>query len=539
VPVIAEPAVPIEPAIPTAAVPVPEVSARPEIPAPQVERERPAKPLIVEKPPIEDRPEPSPVPPTISIWRKPLVIGVAALGLTAVVWLAIRSLPSNKTTEPKEVVTSKPEPSKPSPDPLELQQRQALDSANKSIAANDLNGAQHILQAAPSNGPLAPEISRKLSEIDASLKDTHLRQLRQSEEKLWQRALNRMANDNFTEAQKDLRQVLALPSGGVHREDAQNYLDHILPQRIRQNSLTSQARQALQGSDFRAARQAAGQLKQSGADATDVVAEIDQLEQARLTQLEAQFTQLKQREDDPAIQQLKALQPKFQALAGDGGPQSSEASNYANAVPEAITEIQAGIQKRNQDAAFQRTVQRYQQAATANDKAGLTSLRSEFQTLAQGAGSHAGEAQRYRTEIDTKLAALAEPPPVAPAAPPKTDTPARVLVDNDAEVRTVVQRYAQAFEQRDADALKRIWPGMGSKYARYKQIFDLAASIHEQLNVESVAVSPDGTTAVVKSRVSQTYTPKDGKAKPQQFANEFVFNLRKTGLGAWVITDVQ
>jgi serine/threonine protein kinase len=537
VPVVAEPPAPIEPAFPTAAAPVLEVSARAEIPAPQFER--PAKPLLVEKPPIDHPPQPSPATTAIPILRKPLVLGIAALGLTAVVWLAIRPLSSNKTIEPKEVVNANPEPRKPSLDPLELQQRQALDSANKSIAANDFSGAQQILQAAPSNGPLTPEISRKLSEIDASMKDAHLRQLRQSEEKLWQRALNRMANDNFTEAQKDLRQVLALPSGGVHREDAQNYLDHVLPQRIRQNSLTSQARQALQGGDFRAARQAADQLKQSGADATAVVAEINQLEQARLTQLEAQFAQLKRRDDDPAIQQLKALQPKFQALVGDGGPQSGEASNYVNAVPEAITEMQAGIQKRSQDAAFQRTVQRYQQAASANDKAGLASLRSEFQSLAQGGGSHAGEAQRYRTEIDNKLAALAEPPPVAPAAPPKTDTPARVLVDNDAEVRTVVQRYAQAFEQRDADALKQVWPGMGSKYARYKQIFDLAASIHEQLNVESVAVSPDGTTAVVKSRVSQTYTPKEGKAKPQRFANEFVFNLRKTSQGTWVITDVQ
>ena len=28
----------------------------------------------------------------------------------------------------------------------------------------------------------------------------------------------------FTDAQKDLKQILALPAGGVHRDDAQKYL---------------------------------------------------------------------------------------------------------------------------------------------------------------------------------------------------------------------------------------------------------------------------------------------------------------------------
>ena len=552
IPVAAEPAVVVEPVVPLApeptavAEPFVSISADPvvELPkAPQVPSagvEVPAKPPVFKGPSAENLPPPTPAVAARPIWRNPFVLGVTALGLTVVVW-AVTHLPDTKTpAAPKQVVNTVPESSKPNIDPLELQQRNALDSANKSIAANDLTGAQRTLeQAAQSNGPLKPEILRKLSEIEASMNDVHLRQLRQTEEKLWQRAMGHTADENFAAAQKDLHQVLALPSGGVHRSEAQSYLDSVIPERIRQKNLTYQARQALEASDFRAARQAAAQLKQSGADSTAVVAEIDQQERAKLGQLEAQFGQLKQREDDAAVQQLKALQPKFQALAGDGGPQSGEASSYANSVPEAISEIQAGIQKKSQDAAFQRTVQRYQQAASANDKSGLASVRTEFQSVVQGGGSHASEAQRYRAEIDNKLAAMAEPPAVTPAAPPKADTPPKVLVDNDAEVRTVVQRYAQAFEQRDADALKQVWPGLGSRYARYKQIFDLASSIREQLTVESVVLSADGTTAVVRSKVSQTYTPKDGKAKPQQFSGEFVFHLAKTSQGSWAITDVQ
>ena len=69
--------------------------------------------------------------------------------------------------------------------------------------------------------------------------------------------MNRTSEGHFTEAQNDLRQLLALPAGGVHRDDAQSYLDKVIPQRIQQNGLRAQASQALKASDFQAARQAA------------------------------------------------------------------------------------------------------------------------------------------------------------------------------------------------------------------------------------------------------------------------------------------
>jgi hypothetical protein len=257
------------------------------------------------------------------------------------------------------------------------------------VAANDLDGARQALQqAAALNGPLTSEILKKQSEIEASMKDANLRQLRQTEEKLWQRAMNRTMDGHFAEAQNDLRQVLALPAGGVHRDDAQNYLSKVIPQRVQQNSLITQARHALNVSDFQSARQAANQLKQIGGDSALVVAEIDQQEQIELARLESQFNQLKQRSDDTAVQQLRTLGPKFQALAGDGGPQSGEAANYAGAIPGAITEIQASIQKKSVDAAFQRIVQKYQQAASLSDRNGLTAVRADFQSIIQGGGPH-------------------------------------------------------------------------------------------------------------------------------------------------------
>jgi hypothetical protein len=480
----------------------------------------------------------------VPVWRKPAVLGVAAVVLGAGIWWGVRSVQPNtaQVTAPSAPSSTKTNP--PAVDPRELQQRDALNAANQMIASNDLNKAlQTLQQAAAIDGPLTSDIQKKQSEIEASMKDANLRQLRQTEEKLWQRAMNRSAIGHFSEAQKDLQQVLALPQGGVHRDEAQNYIDRVIPQRIQQNNLLTQSRQALKTGDFQSARRAAVQLKQAGGDPTEVLTEIDRQELGKLNQLITQFNQLKQRDDDAAIQQLKALQPKFQALTGDGGPQSDEAVKYTSSVPGAVAEIQAGAQRKAADTAFQRVVQRYQQAATTSDKAGLASARNDFQGIIQGGGPHATEAQRYRSEVDSKLASLTEPavaPAVTPpAAPPKAEVAPRVVVDNDSQVRNVIQRYGQAFEHRDADALRQVWPGMGSKYSRYKQIFELASAIREQLSIESIEVNADGTKAMVKSTVFQSYTPKADKNKPQQFTREFVFNLEKTGRGEWVITDVQ
>jgi eukaryotic-like serine/threonine-protein kinase len=518
----------------------PPLSAQPpievhDVPAISAARSETGKGLPLAEEP-EDKIPASSVPGNVRIWRKPVVLGVMALGLVAAVWSGVHFMHPKVAQVPGPPINTKPEPATAKSDPLELQQREALDNANKLVAANDLNGARQTLQQASAlNGPLTSEILKKQSEIEASMKDVNLRQLRQTEEKLWQRAMNRTADGHFAEAQNDLRQVLALPAGGVHRDDAQNYLQRVIPQRVQQNGLMSQARQALKVSDFQSARQAASQLKQIGGASEAVVAEIDQQEQAKLAQLESQFNQLKQRDDDAAVQQLRALQPKFQALASDGGPQSGEASNYASAVPGAITEMQASIQKKSMDAAFQRTVQKYQQAASASDRNGLAAARTDLQSIIQGGGLHADEAQRLLADVNDKLAALNQPP-VSPAKPSlRPETPPVVSEDADAGIRAAIRRYSQAFEQKDADALRKIWPNMGDKYSSYRVAFESALSIRMRVDIANVDLSSDRATAVVTGQVSQDYTPKGSKTRTSRDA--VTFHLAKAN-GAWIIMDV-
>jgi hypothetical protein len=463
---------------------------------------------------------------------------LTTVAFAAAIWAGIHFSVLNRPNVVVPAAKSQPRPAKPQVDPLETAQRDAINSADKLVAANDLDGAMRTLQqAATLNGPLTADIQKKISGIEESMKNASLRELRQREEVLWQAAKNREASGRYKEAQNDLRQILALPVGGVHKDDANKYLDTVIPQHQLRDRLLAEASQDLRQGDFRAARQAAGQIQQNGGDPGQLTGEIDQAEQAQLSQWENQFNQLSQGEDDAAVQKLKALQLKFQSVASDGGPRSSEAQTYASNTSKAINDVQARAQNRIADREFQQTVQKYQQAVGASDKNALTAVRSDLQSIAQRGGPHSEEARKYANDASTRLDALNAAAVAAvtpPVKPPEAVTPP--APDNDAAVRAVIQRYAQAFERRDANALRQIWPSMGDRYGRYKASFDMASSIRMNVAVDSVQISSDGASAVVAGQVSQDYTPKGAKANSR--SDRAVFHLAKSN-GVWVITSVQ
>ena len=478
-------------------------------------------------------------PGPVAAWRKTSLVVLGGLVVAVAVWAGIHFSTSKPAPVLVPEATSQPHVTKPKIDPLEIKQREAISSADQLVAANDLDGAKRTLQQAASlNGPLTTDIQKKLLGIEESMKDANIRQLRQREELLWQQAKNREASGRYKDAENELRQILALPAGGVRRDDAQRYLDTVIPQHQLRDRLLVQARQDLKQGDFRSARQVAAQMQQNGADASQLTIEIDQTEQAQLSQWESQFNQLKQGDDDAAVQRLKALEPKFQSLAGEGGPRAGEAQSYVNSISSAITEVQTRAQNKITDKEFQLTVQKYQQALTANDKNALAGVRSDFQSITQRGGPHAEEARKYASDIGAKLDAFNVPPPLAPVPPPmkssESVTPAPP--DNDAAVRAVVQRYVQAFERRDANALRQIWPNMGERYARYKSSFELASSIRMNVAIDSVQISTDGATAIITGQVFQEYTPKGAKMNSRN--DRAVFRLAKSN-GVWVITDIK
>jgi serine/threonine protein kinase len=378
---------------------------------------------------------------------------------------------------------------------------------------------------------------------------------RQRESQLFaqaQKARQRGGKNNLVSARDLFTQVIALD--GPLREQAQRSLNEVnsniqafdnVALRDRQiAALESGARQDLQRGDFRSSRQKAAQIRNDlGSDNTSLIAEIDRAERGRFDQLVNTYNALKSRDDGAAQQQMRDLQPQFQPLADGGGPLASDARTYVDGMPAMVSEMKRRAVSKRDEAAFQRAVQDYDQAKKANNKGGLEAVRSGFQSIAQGGGSHAGDAQKLVDEISAKLSAMNQPasPPLAPSvkAEPSSGAADRdavlALINRDA-VLALIKRYAQAFEQRNPDALRQIWPTLGNRYAVYKSSFESASSIRMQVQTESVKMSGDGTAATITAQFTEEYTPM--RQKPRSVKGRTVFQVAKSN-GTWVITDVQ
>src|SRR2546422_1214567 len=578
---------------PEAALPAAQVTpATPSAPKEPVAAPRPR----VARPSTE---RPVAIPPAVPapVWKRPGAIAAAALGLVALV--AMLWVGSHFLLHGPEGGPSQPKSTQPGSkvDPIEAQQRDAINNANKLIAANDLEGARAILEKVASlPGPLTPDIQKMQSQLDNAIQNKKLPEQLQRERQLWQQAMEQMGNARFTEAQQSFRRILALPEGGRHRAEARQYLEVTIPSREREERLFKQAQQAqqrgdkaslqhasdlltqvialnglrqqeaqqlqttvrsrldqlgrdeqfanllssarqdLRQNDFRSARQKAAQVRQSGGDNSTISSEIDQVEQARFTRLETQFNQLKQRSDDAAAQQLKELQPQFVALQDDAWVKAADARNYADKlIPDAIRDVQTRMANRKADSDYKLAIQHYEQAVSAKDRGALELAQGEFQAIVNGNGPHAVDAQKYLSQIPARIAALAPPSTLTVSPPSKTETSPSQSADREA-VLAVVQRYAQAFERRDADALRKIWPTMGNKYDGIKNSFQLASSIQMQVQVENVEIAPRGTTAVVTTTISQVYRPRG--EKPRSSRGKTVFRLAKEG-SSWFLSAVE
>jgi hypothetical protein len=470
--------------------------------------------------------------------KKPLLPALIGLALAAALAAGYFLWPHTPPPKAPEVAATKTAVVLPPANPLEVKQRDAMVAAEKLVAANDLEKArQTVLDAENLNGPLTPALQSMRGQIEESMRNAQLRQLRQHEAQLWQQAVGNIGAKQFAQAEAELRQVEALPDGGVHREDAQRYLTEVIPKLKQQGKQLTEARQSLKQGDFESARKFSSQLQQSGGDASELNGEIEKSEGDRLGQLESQFNQLKQVDDDSSVQQLKALQSKFQALVNSGGPKSAEAQTYVNSIQSSISDIQARAQSKRFELAFQAASQKCQQVLAGNDKSGLASARESMQSFTQN-GPHAYEAQKCVSDITAKLNALDQPPAaVLPPPPAKRETQSTTAADETA-VRSVVQTFFRAFEERDPDELRQVWPTIPQKtYDGYKRSFADASAITMQIVNLTVNVSPDGATATVSAESQQQYTSKAGKTAKKSEAS-WKFQLVKKN-GVWMLTAVQ
>jgi len=460
------------------------------------------------------------------LWRQPAVLAIAAIVLVLIIWGGLHFLSVNAQKKGVPITPPKHAAVPPQPTPLELQVK-AMDAANKSHAAGGIAGASRAQQeGAPLNGPLNGTIQKPMDAIQAEVKDERLGKLRQQEEQLWQSAKSEIDRGQFPTAENYLNQILALSEGGLRRDDARKYLDQVIPQRKEEETAFAQAKRGLRKKDQESLKRAAVLLDRVIRFEGPRKSEAMQLRQTVRNDL---ITLQKQERDqqiasfesgarqDAKQGDFSSARQKVSQIRQAGGDTTSLSAEIDQA--EAAEKIQ-----RQYEANYLQTVQKYKQALAADDKNGVEVARASFLLIAQGGGSHVNDANTYLSEIKSRLT----PPPSAKAS-------------DEAAIREVINRYEQAFQQRNIDALRAIWPGIDRRrYDKLKNTFDRDIALHVQVQMEvrsmRVEISPDGQRATIAALLFQQHTPEGGAPKSRE--DQTVFHLSKAN-GIWVISRVQ
>ena len=361
---------------------------------------------------------------------------------------------------------------------------------------------------------------------------------RQRESQLFaqaQKAHQKGGKNNLVLAHDLFTQVIALD--GPLRAQAQQSLNEVNSSiqaldnsSLREHqvaALESSARQDLQRHDFRSSREKAAQIRNDLAvDNSSLIAEIDRAERSRFDQLVNTYNTLKLKDDVPAQQQMRDLQPQFRPLADSGGPRASDARAYMDGIPTMIAEMQRRAVSKSDEAAFQLVVQAYDQAKKANDKTGLERARSDFQGIASGGGHRAQEAQQYVLRIGNEIAAI-YPPPIKP--------PVSTTDDRDA-ILAALSQYAAAYGRGDLSGILRVWSGLSDKERRdFENTFKFTSS----RKMEFLPGEPQitGNSASVTGKFSLTVIFKQDKRKDFR-SGTFRMQLKKDG-AIWVFDTLQ
>jgi hypothetical protein len=135
----------------------------------------------------------------------------------------------------------------------------------------------------------------------------------------------------------------------------------------------------------------------------------------------------------------------------------------------------------------------------------------------------------------------AAPLPTVPATPPSTppEKPApgereRLTAANDQRaIRTILDAYRVAYEQRDTLAAARLWPGLDTR--ALTRAFSTLSS--HRLTFDRCDVAVMGMQARADCDGTITYTPRVGDTQTQSRSMSWTFALDRSS-GQWRISDV-
>jgi eukaryotic-like serine/threonine-protein kinase len=566
-PIVGKPAVPISLPEP----PIPAPATKPSPPPRRARTRHPETEAIeegeqVSKAVVVETPKP--------FFKRPAVLIAATAVLAASTWATLHFVTSSQpdaavtrvkdsagnSTKPNPAPATSPVPTKPGLSPAEIQQRDAIALSDKLIASGDVSGALNALRGAEeSGGPLTAEIKGREDTIAKLERDD-------ATAKLWVQATKELDQAQFTTAKRDL-QKLAATDNGPRRTEAQKDLSDVLPRRQKEEDLYRQAERASRANDQKGLLRANALL--------DQVVALDGPRKSEASNLQRQVSEkiASLRQDAARVQNPPAgaapLPAQTQTQQQTGPPQetkdwyqardsndSSQLEQYLATYPNGVHSQEA--QTKLQDVVWSRTrpddisaldayVKRFPSSSHAgeatrrlddlrwskinkNDTGDLNDFLSRYPGSA-----HRADAQGQLNQLlaaNSAKAASSNPPTPAPVAP---STAPIAKANPEADIRALIEKYADAYNQRDADALRRIWPTIGARYSKLKTVFAAASSIREEVNIESIEVTADGTKAAVKGRSSQVFTE---KGQSRESKSTMTFRLVKSG-GGWAISDIQ
>src|SRR5262249_51199117 len=114
-------------------------------------------------------------------------------------------------------------------------------------------------------------------------------------------------------------------------------------------------------------------------------------------------------------------------------------------------------------------------------------------------------------------------------------TESKLAADRYQSIRTSLERYKTAYEQKDLAAMRTVFPNMGAEKKNVRDNFQVARTIQISFTITDIQLS--GETARVPALWQLNIrTTVDNKAirSPQ---NSIVFNLRKRD-GSWMIESM-
>lgn len=149
-------------------------------------------------------------------------------------------------------------------------------------------------------------------------------------------------------------------------------------------------------------------------------------------------------------------------------------------------------------------------------------------TLLTAAARYEQAATQGRNIAITRAAEAAQRPAAQAPAPPVISAAAE-----EAAIRAVIDRYRDAYNGLDVDAVVRVWPTAPA--ADLRRAFANFSSQTVAFSGANVALGGGNATATVTAREQMTMQPRSGSAQKRQGA--ITFQLQKSGAG-WLITSV-